>query len=83
MTGIAVPFRQSIRFRLSLMIAGVILAAVTALTVTGAFRDLRQAAEARIETLTAASSAYTAALSEPLATRNRARNVSTIVRHPV
>jgi len=72
MAGIAVPFRQSIRFRLSLMIAGVILAAVMAVTVSGAFRDLSRAAEARTETLTAASSAYTAALSAPLATRDRA-----------
>ena len=71
MAGLAVPFRQSIRFRLSLMIAGVILVAVMAVAITGAFRDLRQAAEARAETLAAASSAYAAALSEPLATGNR------------
>jgi two-component system sensor histidine kinase BarA len=71
MASVAVPFRQSIRFRLSLMIAGVILAAVMSVAVTGAFRDLRQAADARAETLTSAASAYAAALSDPLAMRDR------------
>jgi two-component system sensor histidine kinase BarA len=53
------------------MIAGVILAAVLAVAVTGAFRDLRQAADARAETLSSAASAYAAALSDPLATHDR------------
>jgi len=68
---LAVPFRRSIRFRLSLMIAAVILVAVMSVSVAGAFRDLRQAADARAETLEAATSAYAAALSDPLGMRSR------------
>ncbi len=72
MTSFKVPFRQSLGFRLSLVIAAVILAAVMSVSAAGAFRDLRQAADARAETLTAATSAYAAAMAEPLASNNRA-----------
>ncbi len=71
MTGFAVPLRRSIRFRLSLVIAVVILAAVMSASAAGAFRDLRQGADARAEMLEAATSAYSAALADPLATRDR------------
>jgi len=72
MTSFKVPFRQSIGFRLSLVIAGVILGGVVGVAGAGAFRDLRAAAGARAETLTAAASAYAAAVAEPLAMDNRA-----------
>jgi two-component system sensor histidine kinase BarA len=71
MTGFAVPFRKSIRFRLSIVIAVVIFAAVMITSAVGAFRDLGQAAEARAQSLEAAASAYSAALADPLADRNR------------
>lgn len=72
MTSFTVPFRQSIGFRLSVVIAAVILIAIMSVSAAGAFRDLRQAAEARAETLTAAASAYAAALADPLAMQDRA-----------
>jgi two-component system sensor histidine kinase BarA len=72
MTGVAVPFRKSIRFRLSIIIAVVIFGAVMTTSAVGAFRDLGQAAEARAQSLEAAASAYSAALADPLADRNRA-----------
>ena len=71
MSGFAVPFRKSIRFRLSIVIAVVIFAAVMTTSAVGAFRDLGQAAEARAQSLEAAASAYSAALADPLADRNR------------
>jgi two-component system sensor histidine kinase BarA len=71
MSGFAVPFRKSIRFRLSLVIAIVIFAAVMTTAAVGAFRDLDQAADARAQSLEAAASAYSAALAEPLANRDR------------
>jgi two-component system sensor histidine kinase BarA len=71
MSGFAVPFRKSIRFRLSLVIAVVIFAAVMTTSAVGAFRDLDQAADARAQSLEAAASAYSAALAEPLANRDR------------
>ncbi|OYX48339.1 MAG: hypothetical protein B7Y90_10375 [Alphaproteobacteria bacterium 32-64-14] len=71
MTGFAVPFRKSIRFRLSIVIAVVIFAAVMTTAAVGAFRDLGQAADARAQSLEAAASAYSSALAEPLATQNR------------
>ena len=71
MTGFAVPFRKSIRFRLSIVIAVVIFAAVMTTSAVGAFRDLGQAADARAQSLEAAASAYSAALADPLATQNR------------
>ncbi len=71
MSGFAVPFRRSIRFRLSLVIAVVIFAAVMTTSAVGAFRDLDQAADARAQSLEAAASAYSAALAEPLANRDR------------
>ena len=71
MTGFAVPFSKSIRFRLSLVIAVVIFAAVMITSATGAFRDLDAAAEARATSLEAAASAYAAALAGPLAERDR------------
>ncbi len=71
MSGFAVPFRKSIRFRLSLVIAVVIFAAVMITAAVGAFRDLDQAADARAQSLVAAASAYSAALAEPRANRDR------------
>jgi two-component system sensor histidine kinase BarA len=71
MSGFAVPFRKSIRFRLSIVIAVVIFTAVMTTSAVGAFRDLGQAAEARAQSLEAAASAYSAALADPLADRNR------------
>jgi two-component system, NarL family, sensor histidine kinase BarA len=71
MTGFAVPFRKSIRFRLSIVIAAVIFVTVMSTSAVGAFRDLGQAAEARAQSLEAAASAYSAALAAPLAERNR------------
>ena len=71
MSGFAVPFRKSIRFRLSLVIAVVIFAAVMTTSAVGAFRDLDQAADARAQSLEAAASAYSGALAEPLANRDR------------
>src|SRR5689334_20535140 len=68
---IQVPFQKSIRFRLSLIIAGVIFCAVMAASAAGAFRDLRESANARAEMLEAAASAYSAAVSEPLAAGDR------------
>ncbi len=72
MSGFAVPFRKSIRFRLSVVIAAVIFATVMITSAAGAFRDLEQAADARAQSLEAAASAYSAALSDPLAKRDRA-----------
>ena len=71
MPAFAVPLRQSIRLRLSLMIAAVIFVAVMAASGAGAFRELRRAADARAEMLEAAASAYSAALADPLAARDR------------
>jgi signal transduction histidine kinase/HPt (histidine-containing phosphotransfer) domain-containing protein/ActR/RegA family two-component response regulator len=71
MSGFAVPFRKSIRFRLSMVIAVVIFAAVMTTSAVGAFRDLDQAADARAQSLEAAASAYSAALAKPLANRDR------------
>ncbi|HVY87223.1 MAG TPA: ATP-binding protein [Hyphomonadaceae bacterium] len=68
---VQVPFQRSIRFRLSLIIAGVIFCAVMAASAAGAFRDLRQSADARAEMLAAAASAYSAAVSEPLSAGDR------------
>ena len=71
MNAFAVPLHRSIRFRLSLVIAVVIFAAVISASAAGAFRDLRQAADARAEMIEAASSAYAAAVADPLANRDR------------
>ena len=46
-----VPFHRSIRFRLSLVIAVVIFAAVMAASALSALRDLRQQSDARAEML--------------------------------
>ncbi len=67
----AVPFRRSIRFRLSLVIAVVIFAAVMAASAVGALRHLRQQADARAEMIEAAASAYSAAVADPLAAKDR------------
>ena len=66
-----VPFHRSIRFRLSLVIAVVIFAAVMAASALGALRDLRQQSDARAEMLEATASAYSAAVAQPLANRDR------------
>ncbi len=71
MNTFAVPLRRSIRLRLSLVIAVVIFAAVVSASTAAAFRDLRQAADARAEMIEAASSAYSAALADPLANQDR------------
>ncbi len=71
MSSIAVPLRLSIRFRLSLVIAGVIFAAVMATAIAGGMRELRRSADARAEVLEAAASAYSAALTQPLLDRDR------------
>ena len=66
-----VPFHRSIRFRLSLVIAVVIFAAVMAASALSALRDLRQQSDARAEMLEATASAYSAAVAQPLANRDR------------
>ncbi|MFT3724332.1 MAG: ATP-binding protein [Hyphomonadaceae bacterium] len=71
MKSFAVPLRRSIRFRLSLVIAVVIFAAVMSASTAGAFRDLRRAADARAEMIEAAASAYSAAVADPLAAKDR------------
>ena len=71
MTPSPVQFHRSIRFRLSLVIAAVIFAAVMAASTVGALRDLRRQADARAEMIGAAASAYAAAVAEPLANRDR------------
>jgi two-component system, NarL family, sensor histidine kinase BarA len=71
MSSFAVPLRLSIRFRLSLVIAGVIFAAVMATAIAGGMRELRRSADARAEMLEAAASAYSAALAQPLLDRDR------------
>ncbi len=71
MSASAVLLRRSIRFRLSLVIAVVIFAAVMSASTAGAFRDLRRAADARAEMIEAAASAYAAALADPLASNDR------------
>lgn len=71
MNSFAVPLRQSLRFRLSLVIGAVIFAAVISASTAGAFRDLRRAADARAEMIEAASSAYSAAVADPLASNDR------------
>lgn len=71
MTAFAVPLRRSIRFRLSVVIAIVIFAAVISASTAGAFRNLHQAAEARAEMIEAAASAYAAAVADPLETGDR------------
>ncbi len=71
MSSLAVPLRRSIRFRLSAVIAIVILAAVMSASAAGAFRELRRSADARAEMLEAAASAYSAAVAAPLAEGDR------------
>jgi signal transduction histidine kinase/HPt (histidine-containing phosphotransfer) domain-containing protein/ActR/RegA family two-component response regulator len=71
MNSFAVPLRRSIRFRLSLVIAVVIFAAVMSASTAGAFRDLSRAADARAEMIEAAASAYSAAVADPLAAKDR------------
>ncbi len=71
MSSFTIPFRKSIRFRLSLVIAGVILVAVMAMAVAGGMRELQRSANARAETLEAAASAYSAALAQPLLDADR------------
>ncbi len=71
MSSPAVPFHRSIRFRLSLVIAGAIFAAVMMASAVGALRDLQQQANARAEMLEATASAYSAAVADPLAARDR------------
>jgi two-component system, NarL family, sensor histidine kinase BarA len=71
MSSSGVPFRRSIRFRLSLVIAIVIFAAVMSASAAGAFREFRRSADARAEMMAAAASAYAAALAEPLAAADR------------
>src|ERR1700754_1329168 len=71
MSSFAVPLRRSIRFRLSLVIAIVILLAVMSASAAGAFRELRRSTDARAEMMQAAASAYAAAVAGPLATKDR------------
>lgn len=71
MTAFAVPLHRSIRFRLSVVIAVVIFAAVISASTAGAFRNLHQAAEARAEMIEAAASAYAAAVADPLEAGDR------------
>src|SRR5262245_15576772 len=71
MTTFAVPLRRSIRFRLSLVVAFVIFAAVMSASAAGAFRELRRSADARAEMISAAASAYAAAVAEPLTHNDR------------
>ncbi|MBI1362172.1 MAG: response regulator [Alphaproteobacteria bacterium] len=70
MTSIAVPFQQSIRFRLSLIIAGVIFLAVMSVSAANGSRELQRSAAARADLLEGAASGYSAALSDPLANRD-------------
>jgi signal transduction histidine kinase len=71
MSAFGVPFRRSIRFRLSLVIAFVIFAAVMSASAAGAFRELRRSTDARAEMISAAASAYAAAVAEPLTHNDR------------
>src|SRR5262245_35520962 len=62
----AIPLRRSIGFKLSLVVAAVIFAAVVTAAVAGGMRELRRSADARAEMLEAAASVYAAPLAEPL-----------------
>src|SRR5262245_43374055 len=62
----AVPFRRSINFRLSLVIATVIFAAVMAASAVSGWRDLQQSADARADLLEIAASGFSASVAEPL-----------------
>jgi len=68
----AVPFRRSINFRLSLVIATVIFAAVMAASAVSGWRDLKQSADARAELLEIAASGFSASVAGPLADDNLA-----------
>ena len=67
----AVPLRRSIGFKLSLVVAAVIFAAVMTAAVAGGMRELGRSADARAEMLEAAASVYAAALAEPLQAKNQ------------
>src|SRR5262245_49172199 len=67
----AVPFRRSINFRLSLVIATVIFAAVMAASAVSGWRDLKQSADARAELLEIAASGFSASVAGPLSEDNR------------
>ena len=71
MSSIVVPFRQSIRFRLSLVIAGVIFLAVMTASAANGWRDLQRSAAAKADLLEGAATGYAAALAGPLAARDR------------
>src|ERR1700754_4361887 len=66
-----VPLRRSIGFKLSLVVAAVIFAAVMTAAIAGGVRELRRSADARAEMLEAAASVYAAALAEPLHAKDR------------
>ena len=70
MSSIVVPFRQSIRFRLSLVIAGVIFLAVMTASAANGWRDLQRSAAAKADLLEGAATGYAAALAGPLAARD-------------
>ncbi|HEY7799650.1 MAG TPA: ATP-binding protein [Hyphomonadaceae bacterium] len=67
----AIPLRRSIGFKLSLVVAAVIFAAVMTAAIAGGMRELRRSADARAEMLGAAASVYAAALAEPLQAADR------------
>ena len=67
MTSVVVPFRLSIRLRLSLVVAGVIFLAVMAASAANGWRDLERSAKAKADLLEGAASGYAAALAGPLA----------------
>jgi len=67
MSSFAVPLRRSIRFRLSLVIASVIFAAVMSVSTVNGWRDLKQSADARAELLEIAASGFAASIAGPLA----------------
>jgi len=66
----SVPFHRSIRFRLSVLIAGVILLAVMAAASASAWREMHRAAAAKGAVLEAAAAGYVGVLADPLASGN-------------
>jgi signal transduction histidine kinase/CheY-like chemotaxis protein/HPt (histidine-containing phosphotransfer) domain-containing protein len=65
--GARVPFHRSIRFRLSLVIAGVILLAVMSVAGAASWREMQRGAAAKAMVLEQAAGGYAGAVAEPLA----------------
>jgi len=73
------PGLNSIRFRLSMMVASIVLCAVMATAVFSGVRGFERDVEARRDQLTGMASAYAAALSQATATGDR-RAANTVLR---